>query len=790
MSSSDEENVPTNTKRSRRAAAPKRSYKEESDDEDNEDHQQQDESADEEDYEVNGKESSAEEEDDGGDEDASDEDAKKPAAKKRKTGNKNDSKSKTTKKAASSSGKKKAATTSKTKKSPATKKSAAKKQTASNAKSKSTGTKKSTAQAKSKAKADEGPKTGKVKELKEQDKLKMAMKAHKWWDEEPLEEGLQWRYLEHLGVCFAEPYEPHGVKMNYDGEAVDLTPAQEEMATFYAGIALDGPQLGDPKVAPIFQKNFFSDFKKILGKDHKIQKFEKCDFEPIREHLRKESEKKKNMSKEEKEQRKEENQRIMMKFGYALVDSHLERVGAYKVEPPGLFRGRGVHPKTGMLKERVMPEDITLNIAELAAAPPCPIPGHSWKRIVHDPTVTWLAYWKENIMGNTKYVFLAASSSFKGKSDRDKYEKARKLKSYIGKVKEHYERALKSKDDFTRQCGTAMWVIDNLALRAGGEKDEDEADTVGCCSLRVEHLTFAEGAEGDKKKQEDAATEGRTIEAVEGGHHHCITFDFLGKDSMRYYQTIDFDRYGEVGVRAYKNIKGFCEKKEPGQDVFDKLTPGLLNTELQNLMPGLSAKVFRTYNASITLEQELPWEMDPSLSWKEKKLEYDRANRAVAILCNHQRTPPKSFEQTYQRLANRVELTEKQVKDLKKWLNQKKKNTDIPLRGELPTGKDLTEKQKEEKQKKQHMFQKQPSADQLKKRLDNYESRHAKLSIDLQNKDENKQVALGTSKINYMDPRITVAWCKAVECPIEKVFPAALLEKFPWAMSVPSDFKF
>lgn len=98
------------------------------------------------------------------------------------------------------------------------------------------------------------------------------------------------------------------------------------MATFYAGIALDGPQLGDPKVAPIFQKNFFHDFKKILGPDHKIQKFEKCDFEPIREHLRQESEKKKNMTKEEKEERKLENQQIMMNFGYALVDSHLERV--------------------------------------------------------------------------------------------------------------------------------------------------------------------------------------------------------------------------------------------------------------------------------------------------------------------------------------------------------------------------------------------------------------------------------------------------------------------------------
>lgn len=37
-------------------------------------------------------------------------------------------------------------------------------------------------------------------------------------------------------------------------------------------------------------------------------------------------------------------------------------------------------------------------------------------------------------------------------------------------------------------------------------------------------------------------------------------------------------------------------------------------------------------------------------------------------------------------------------------------------------------------------------------------------------KDDNKTVALGTSKINYMDPRITVAFCKKYEIPIEKLF--------------------
>ena len=41
-----------------------------------------------------------------------------------------------------------------------------------------------------------------------------------------------------------------------------------------------------------------------------------------------------------------------------------------------------------------------------------------------------------------------------------------------------------------------------------------------------------------------------------------------------------------------------------------------------------------------------------------------------------------------------------------------------------------------------------------------------------------------------MDPRITAAWCKKVELPIEKVFQKTLLDKFPWAMKEASTFKF
>ncbi len=41
--------------------------------------------------------------------------------------------------------------------------------------------------------------------------------------------------------------------------------------------------------------------------------------------------------------------------------------------------------------------------------------------------------------------------------------------------------------------------------------------------------------------------------------------------------------------------------------------------------------------------------------------------------------------------------------------------------------------------------------------------------IKIRDRDDNKEVSLGTSKINYMDPRVSVAWCKRHEVPIEKV---------------------
>lgn len=127
----------------------------------------------------------------------------------------------------------------------------------------------------------------------------------------------------------------------------------------------------------------------------------------------------------------------------------------------------------------------------------------------HDNRVTWLASWKENVLNGVKYVMLSASSSFKGKSDKEKYDKAARLKNNIHKIRHDYEQNLTVKDRSARQLATAMWIIDKLALRVGGEKGEDEADTVGCCSLRKEHLKY-----GPRSKHSRSAATAAPVRAI------------------------------------------------------------------------------------------------------------------------------------------------------------------------------------------------------------------------------------------------------------------------------------
>mmetsp|Transcript_18049 Transcript_18049/g.44910 ORF Transcript_18049/g.44910 Transcript_18049/m.44910 type:complete len:737 (-) Transcript_18049:257-2467(-) len=660
------------------------------------------------------------------------------------------------------------------------------------------------------------------KELKKLDKaerLQYAMQSFLWWNAKDPPEGCQWEKMEHAGVSFPEPYMPHRVRMKYDGKPVDLTPVEEEAATFFAAMDPDGMHLGNPKTAKIFIKNFFADFKATLGRGHVIKDFKKCDFAPIRKHLEEQKIIRKAISDQERKANKDDRNKAMFKFGYAQVDGHIEKVGNYNMEPPGAFRGRGEHPKMGKLKSRVAPEQVSLNLSECAAIPRCDVPGHAWGDIRHDPRGQWLATWKENINNQSKYMQLAAQSSFKGKSDRFKYNKAAKLCDKIVKIRKSYKTDLKSKDKEIKQLATATWVIDRLALRVGGEKDTDEeADTVGCCSLRVEHLHFDPNNEGGDNKE--------------------IELEFLGKDSMLFKQTIDFgaSMYNEnsgMGDKVYANLKSFCSKKKKTEEVFDSINPTMLNNHLKQFMDGLSAKVFRTYNASRTLQEELRKTESSISNWSnmtpaEKVVEYNNANREVAILCNHQRSVSKAQETQLSNIGDKLTQLKKQKTVLKKILQvlNKGKDTDkIPLKkhdekklaeeaakgvekakmmknkaktnDEKIKATEADEKAKARKRevaaikfKQAHLWDKVPSKDQVAKKIQNWSAKIAKMEMDLKHKDDNKEVSLGTSKINYMDPRITVAWCKRNEVPIEKVFSKTLRDKFNWAMAVVPDWEF
>lgn len=553
--------------------------------------------------------------------------------------------------------------------------------------------------------------------------------------------GQKWTTLEHNGVIFPPPYKPHGVRMLYNGQPVDLTPAQEEVATMFAVM-----KETDYATKPKFIENFMNDWREILGKKHVIKKFELCDFTPIYEWHLAEKEKKKQMTTEEKKASKEEKAKQEDKYMWAVVDGVKEKVGNFRVEPPGLFRGRGEHPKMGKLKRRILPKDITINIGKGAPTPECPMPGERWKEVKHDNTVTWLAFWNDPInQKESKYVFLAASSSLKGQSDKEKYEKARTLKKYIADIRRNYTKDFSSKDATKRQIAVATYLIDKLALRAGNEKDDDEADTVGCCTLKVENVVLVPP--------------------------NKLQFDFLGKDSVRYFNTVEVELpvYKAVGdFRTAKKQSG--QKKADGEDLFDMLDTSKLNAHLKELMPGLTAKVFRTYNASITLDDKLRKETNKG-TLVEKIAAYQRANKEVAIICNHQRSVSKSHDTQMSKLNEKIDELKAQQEELKEDLSRARKGKPPLKDAEGKTKKNL-------------------SPEMLEKKLDQVDKKIKKMESDKTIKEDLKTVALGTSKINYLDPRITVAYCKRLEIPIEKLFNKSLLAKFSWAMDVDPSFEF
>ncbi|KAG8344007.1 putative Eukaryotic DNA topoisomerase I DNA binding Eukaryotic DNA topoisomerase I catalytic core [Trypanosoma vivax] len=470
-----------------------------------------------------------------------------------------------------------------------------------------------------------------------------------WWEQENIhfttKGERRWETLSHNGVMFPPEYEPHGISIFYEGQKFDMTPEEEEVATMFAVLREQDYYRNE-----IFRRNFFASWREILDKrKHPIRRLELCDFTPIYEwHLR-EREKKLNRTKEEKKEQRLATEKEAEPYKFCLWDGRREQVANFRVEPPGLFRGRGQHPMMGRLKKRVTPEDITINIDENSPIPEPPR-GHKWKEVLHDHNVTWLAMWRDSILGNMKYVMLAPSSTIKGQSDMLKFEKARELKRHVDNIRKSYTGDFYSSNLMVAQRAVAMYFIDKLALRVGNEKGADEADTVGCCSLRVEHIELKPG--------------------------NVVKFDFLGKDSIRY------ENEAVVETKVYELLQRFTARKRPSDDIFDMITPSSLNDHLKSFMNGLSAKVFRTYNASYTLDrwfQEKP--VDPNASLADKLAYFNKANTEVAILCNHQRTIPKSHYTTMHVMKSKSDYTRSILNALKRARDVSKKSLDEAATG-------------------------------------------------------------------------------------------------------------
>lgn len=285
------------------------------------------------------------------------------------------------------------------------------------------------------------------------------------WEEEKKNDGTKWTFLEHKGPQFAPPYEPlpSHVMFEYNGKKMKLSEDAEEIAGFYARL-LDHEYTS--KVA--FNNNFFKDWRKSMNKKERevITDLHKCNFRHMQAYFQEQTEKNRNRTKEEKLALKEKNEALLKEYGIAIIDGHKEKIGNFKIEPPGLFRGRGEHPKMGTLKKRIVPEDIIINCSKDSKIP-VPPKGHRWKEVRHDNTVTWLASWTENVQNQVKYIMLNPSSKIKGEKDYMKYETARRLKNKISKIRDTYTSEWKSKEMRIRQRAVALYFIDKLALRAG-----------------------------------------------------------------------------------------------------------------------------------------------------------------------------------------------------------------------------------------------------------------------------------------------------------------------------------
>jgi DNA topoisomerase-1 len=584
--------------------------------------------------------------------------------------------------------------------------------------------------------------------------------------------------LHHNGVLIPAQYQGRGLTIKIKGKKVKLTTEQEEMAVAWA------KKVGTPYVEDkMFAKNFHKDFSEKLG--IKVKPGD-IDFQEIVELIQEEREHKKNLPKEEKKklaaQRKEVREANKEKYGYAYVDGEKMELANYVAEPSSIFMGRGEHPMRGSWKEGPCKEDIILNLS-----PDAPRPEGNWNEIVWEPEVIWIARWQDKLSGKMKYVWFSDSCSFKQQKEIEKFDKAVEFGKKLPIVKRHILRNLDSEEMKRRKIATVCYLIDKLKIRVGDEKDPDEADTVGASTLRKEH--------------------------IEINNDGTVSFNFLGKDSVPHIFTT------KLPENVIRNLNEFSSNSESA--LFEGVGSSQVSEFLDEVMKGLSAKVFRTLYASDAVKTKLDkTKVEPEKPEYVKKYVATMANLEAAKVCNHKRTISKRWKSSLEKkkdrlkfLKNRGKKAQAKIKQMvKDWTKKheqrmkkqeerlrnyeiKLEETKLQLKENEEQGKDSTTlrkrvKKRQElvtKQKKRIKDVKIKQAERimkLKERLEKRKERDAvyveKMKIKISVQEETRDYNISTSLKSYVDPRIYYEWGKQVAYDWKQYYPKSLHNKFSW----------
>ena len=554
---------------------------------------------------------------------------------------------------------------------------------------------------------------------------------------------MKWKTLQHNGILFPPDFESKGIKIKIRGENVPLNLLQEEMVYQWSK-KKDAPKPGVTEKYiedPTFQKNFVSDFSKAFNGKFKSLQYADIDFSIPYKLVDKEKEEKELLTKEDKKalaiKRKEIREEMKTKYGKAIIDGKEVEVGNYMAEPPGIFMGRGDHPMRGRYKPRATDKDVTLNLGKEAK-----IPKGNWGKIVHDRDSMWIANWMDILTQKRKYVWLADTAGIKQERDQAKYDKARNLSKEIESVKTQIVKDMQNKEQKTKRIATACYLIYRTAMRVGDEKDPDEADTVGATTLRKEHVKLTENE---------------------------IQFDFLGKDSVRWKETIPAEGHDK---QFYDNLKESISNKKDSEEIFDGITSRHVNAYYSTIVKGLSAKVFRTYLASSVVSKYLRDHDNIKSESDMKKMFHGKlANLNAAIMCNHKRTIPKNFELSLQKKKD----TLKNVGKTKPW-----------EKSEVLLKKAQSKIVKTEKQKKEKNERIKKIKTVIRKRKVKHTERIEKLELQINLTEKTRDYNLGTSLRNYIDPRIFKTWTDEVGAEWEKLYTSALQKKFLWVKNINS----